>query len=101
MITIQIFLGLLIALSAVSTLITEAIKQWCKNDNRSYSANMIALIVAIVCGGLGTAATFILMGIPFTLVNIITIVFMIVAIWIGAMLGYDKIIQLIEQLANK
>lgn len=97
---IKIFAMLLIILCAVSTLFTEAIKQVYKNANKKYSANLIALVVALVVGGGGAASAYCILAIPFTTVNIILIVFMIFAIWIGAMLGYDKVIQLFEQIRN-
>ena len=39
-----------------------------------------------------------LLGIPWTVNNIICLVIMIVAVWIGSMIGYDKIIQLLKQI---
>lgn len=83
---------------AVASLITEAVKNWYKNENKPYSPNMIALIVSAVSGGLGTSVFYILSDIPWTINNIICIFLMIVAIWITAMVGYDKVRQLLDQL---
>lgn len=38
--------------------------------------------------------------IPFTPPNIVCMVLMAVAVWVGAMLGYDKVIQMIDQIKN-
>lgn len=98
--TITIFLLLIAICSAVSSLLTEGIKIWCKNAGKNYSANLIALINAVVVGCGGTAITYILMGIAFTLPNILCLVLMAGAIWLGSMIGYDKVIQLITQITN-
>lgn len=98
--TITIFLLLIAICSAVSSLLTEGIKIWCKNAGKNYSANLIALINAVVVGCGGTAITYILMGIAFTLPNILCLVLMTGAIWLGSMIGYDKVIQLITQITN-
>jgi len=94
-----LFIALFTVLAgAVASLITEAIKKWYANANKPYSANMIALIVSIVSGGLGTSVYYILNDIPWTVNNIICIFLMIVAIWITSMIGFDKMKQLLEQL---
>lgn len=96
--TISTFIILITIMCAISGLLTEGIKNWYKNANKKYSANLIALIDAIVVGGIGTSIAYVLMGIAFTLPNILCIVTMIAAIWLGSMIGYDKIIQLITQI---
>ena len=83
---------------AVASLITEAVKKWYANANKPYSSNMIALIVSIVSGGLGTSVYYILNDIPWTVNNIICIFLMVVAIWVTSMLGFDKCKQMLEQL---
>lgn len=96
--TITLFITFMTVDAAVSGLLTEAIKKAYQNAGRKYSANVIALINAAVIGGLGMAAVYMLLGIPWTVNNIICLVIMIVAVWIGSMIGYDKIIQLLKQI---
>lgn len=96
--TITLFITFMTVAAAVSGLLTEAIKKAYQNAGRKYSANVIALINATVIGGLGMAAVYMLLGIQWTVNNIICLVIMIVAVWIGSMIGYDKIIQLLKQL---
>lgn len=91
--TITLFLTLFTIGSAVSSLLTEALKKAMK-----ISSNLIALINAVVVGFAGTSAAYILMDVPFTLQNIICIVMMTVCIWVGSMIGYDKVIQTIAQI---
>lgn len=41
------------------------------------------------------------MGIEWSVNNIICLALMVVSIWVGSMIGYDKVKQLLEQLAGK
>ncbi len=99
--SIQLFATLLIILCAISTLLTEAIKRWLENMKKNPSANLIAIIDAVVVGGGGLTAAYIWLGIAFTLPNILAIVVMIFAVGIGSMIGYDKVIQLVSQLKGE
>lgn len=99
--TMTLFIALFTVLAgAVASLITEAIKKWYQNANKPYSSNMIALIVSIVSGGLGTSVYYILNDIPWTVNNIICVFLMMVAIWVTAMVGFDKVSQLLNQLKD-
>ena len=91
--TITLFLSLFTLGSMVSSLLTEAVKK-----ATDISSNIIALINAFVVGLAGTSAAYALMGVPFNLQNIICIILMTVCIWIGSMIGYDKVIQTISQI---
>ena len=97
---ITLFISLLTFGSALCGLVTEAIKTAYKNAGKDYSSNIIALVDALVVGGVGTAAAYMLLGIPWTVNNIICLVLMCLVIWLGAMIGFDKIIQTIGQISN-
>lgn len=99
--TITLFITIITIGAAASALLTEAIKKAYANANKDYSANVIALIDSVVIGGGGTAVTYMLMGIPWNVNNIICLMLMVMCVWIGSMIGYDKIIQLIKQIADK
>lgn len=99
--TITLFITIVTIGAAVSSLVTEAVKKAYSNAKKEYSANMIALIDAVVVGGLGTAVTYILMNIPWTINNVLCLLLMIVVVWIGSMLGYDKILQLLNQIKDQ
>lgn len=99
--SVQLFATLLIILCVISGLLTEAIKKWLENMEKNPSANLIAIIDAVVVGGGGLAAAYIWLGIAFTLSNILTIVAMIFVIGVGSMIGYDKVIQLVSQLKGE
>jgi len=98
--TVSLFVAILTFGATLSSLLTEVIKKWYSNAKREYSANAIALIDAIVIGGLGTVVTYAFMGIPWTLTNIIAIFCMMFAVWMASMIGYDKVIQFINQLKD-
>lgn len=99
--TITLFITILTIGAAVTSLLTEAIKKFYENAHREYSANVIALINALVVGCGGTAVTYMLLGTPWTVNNIICLILMGIAVWIGSMIGYDKVIQLLKQIANE
>lgn len=92
--TITMFMFLFTIGAAVSSLLTEAIKKAFKD----ISSNVIALIDAFVIGGIGTVVAYVLMGVPFTPANFICIVLMVFCVWVGSMVGYDKVMQTISQL---
>lgn len=96
--TTAIFMMLLAMFAIVGAFLTEGVKKVCENANKSYSANVIALINAIVLGCGGMIIAYILLSIPFTLVNIAFIPLMIGLVWLGSMLGYDKVMQLMTQI---
>lgn len=91
--TVTLFLSLLTLGSAVSSLMTEALKK-----SLTISTNVIALINAIVVGAGGTSAAYVLLDVSFSTQNVICIILMTICIWIGSMIGYDKVIQTISQI---
>ena len=98
--TLTVFLALFTILAVLVSLFTEAVKGFIDGAGGKYSSNVVVLIVAIIVGAGGTILTYIFMGIPFTVVNIVCIPVMILALWIGAMVGYDKVLQMIEQVKS-
>lgn len=98
--TVTLFITIVTLGAAVSSLLTEAIKKAYNNADKEYSANVIAMINAVVVGGIGTAVVYMLRGIPWTINNIICLILMILVVWIGSMIGYDKVIQLLKQIGT-
>ena len=97
---VTLFISIFTVGAAISGLLTEAVKKAYKNAGKEYSANIIALIDAAVVGGLGTACAYMLLGIPWTVNNIICLALMVVVVWMGSMIGYDKIVQLLKQIGD-
>lgn len=95
---VTLFITILTIGSAVCTLLTEAVKKAFYNAGKEASPNVLALIDAVVVGCGGTAVLYILLGIDWTVNNIISLFLVGICVWIGSMVGYDKIIQLIKQV---
>lgn len=98
--TLTLFMSLLLILSIAVSLFTEAVKKFLDEANKKYSSNMVVLVLSIIVGAGGTAIMYLFFGIAFTIPNIVCIGLMAIAVWVGAMVGYDKVMQLIEQLKN-
>lgn len=98
--TISLFLTLIVTLAMAVSLLTEAVKKSFEGTKVKYSSNVLVLIVSVIVGVGGTALTYLFLGIPFTAPNIVCMVLMAVAVWVGAMLGYDKVLQMIEQIKS-
>ena len=96
--TISIFLLLLTIFAVCTSLLTEAIKNFCNEQGKDYASNIVVLVAAAIIGGLGTVVYYIAASIAWTPMNIICIPLMIIANWVGSMVGYDKVKQAIEQL---
>ena len=96
--SITIFATLLTILVACNALITQAIKVAFDKSGKKYSSNLIALITSIAIGGLGSVIAYIFLGVTFNIYSIICIPLFIIVIWVGSMVGFDKIFQLIEQI---
>lgn len=94
--TINLFLVLVSILAIASSLITEAIK---KTIGTTKPTIVVAIISAVTGWGGGVAA-YILMGIPFTAANIVCLILLAPVIWLGATLGYDKVIEAIKQIGK-
>lgn len=96
--TVTLFATILTVGAVANALLTEAIKKAYNNAGKTYSPNMVALIDAVVIGGIGTAAVYMLLGLPWSVNNIICLGIMIAAVWIASMIGYDKVLQLVLQI---
>jgi len=96
--TVELFLVLLTVLSVLTSLFTEGIKKFLDSMKLEYASNILVLIVAVLVGGIGTAVFYLWNDIAFTSLNIICLFLMMCANWLGAMIGYDKVMQAIKQI---
>ena len=96
--SISLFVSIFVAGGLATMLLTQSIKQFYYNRGSQASPNVIALINALVVGGLGTAFAYMLLNIPWTVNNILCLIAMIVLVWMGSMLGYSKILETITSL---
>lgn len=93
--TVELFLTLLVFFSTATSLATEAFKKLL-GDSVPY--NILVLIIAMVVGCVGVSIYYVIYDVELNTINIIYIILMGIANWIGAMVGYDKIKQLISQI---
>ena len=91
--TIELFMFLFTIGSVASSLLTQAMKK-----SFNLSSNFLALAAAFMVGLMGTCAAYILMNVDFTAQNVVCIGLMTVCIWVGSMVGYDKVLQMITQI---
>lgn len=99
--TVTMFIMLLTAFSTLTGLFTEGIKKLLNEQNISYASNLLASIVGLIIGVCGTAAYYVIDEIQFNAVNVVCMALMGVASAVGAMVGYDKLMQMIKQLVEK
>lgn len=96
--TFALFITLLTVFSTVTGVFTEAVKKLLADTKFVVPSNILAFVVACVVGIGGTGAYYVLNSIEFTSVNILCMVLMGIATSLGAMVGYDKVIQTITQI---
>ena len=99
--TVELFLMLLTILSVITSVFTEGIKKFLDSIKFQYASNILVLIVAAIVGCVGTTVFYMWNDIAFTALNVICIFLMVCANWLGAMVGYDKVMQAISQIKAK
>lgn len=96
--TTNIFLVLLTSCSLITSLVCEGLKKFLDSLKIKYSSNILVLIIAIIVGVFFSIIYYLSAGIEITFLNIVYSLLLGIANWIGAMIGYDKVKQTIEQL---
>jgi len=97
MISFEIFMIGLLVISTITGLATEAVKSVLVEHNKSYRANTLAGIVALVVSvAIGLGYIFIA-EIPFSAQIVVCLIAEVCMSWLCAMLGYDKVVQAISQ----
>lgn len=94
--TLTLFISLVTILSLICSLFTQALK-------KSFDIKKPTIVVAIlscITGWAGGSAAYILMGVAFTLQNIICLVLLAPTVWLIATLGYDKVIEVLKQIGK-
>ena len=97
MISFQLFLVLLLLVSVLTGLTTEAIKNIFIEKNKTYYANTIAGIVSLVLSAVIGVGYIFVNELGFTVSSIACIVALVFMSWLCAMVGYDKVVQAISQ----
>ena len=92
--TITIGSFILMACSLMTALVVEAIKQMVEVKK----PNILAAVVSVVVGIAIPCMYIIMNSLPFDTTAILYIVSIVVLSWLCAMLGFDKVVQTLEQL---
>ena len=98
---LQIFLLMLLIVSTLTGLATEAIKMWLKERNKTYYANALAGYVSVGISVLVGAAYIIMTETAFNMKIAVVLIALIFLSWLSAMVGYDKVIQAISQFKTE
>lgn len=98
MITFEVFLIGLMIISTITSLVTEGVKKILKEHNKNYNANTLVAIIATVLSAAVGVGYIIFTGTTFTAQVIICIIALVFASWLCAMVGYDKVIEVIQKL---
>lgn len=91
----------LLTVSLLTNLTVEAIKKLLDGANRKYSSNLLAAIMSIVIT-IGVSAVYIIMNdIALSCKIGVEVVVIIYLSFLTSTVGYDKVIQMINQLSLK
>ena len=96
----SIFLLGLLVVSTLTGLVTEAIKKQLEECGKTYKANLLAGIIALVLSAAASIGYAIMTETPWTLQYAVIAVALMLLSWLCAMLGYDKVIQSISQFKS-
>lgn len=95
--TLEVFLLMLLIVSTLTGLITEAVKNWLNERDKRYYANALAGYVAVVMSVMIGIAYIILVGAVINAQMFVYLIALVLLSWLSAMVGYDKVIQAISQ----
>lgn len=95
--TFETFLLLLMIVSVLTGLFTEAVKKLLDEAKKPYKSNMLAGIVsAALSAAVGTGYVILMESTINTKLAVILIALILLS-WLSAMVGYDKVVQAISQ----
>ncbi len=99
--TVTVFLIILTACAAITSMLTEGIKKFLDEQKVTYASNVLVLIIAVIVGCGATVLYYVNYQIPFNALNSVYLALMGLANWLGATIGYDKVRQTIAQIGAK
>lgn len=100
MINFDVFLIGLMIVSTLTGLATEAVKHFLSGLNVKYQSNILSGIVAVILSAAIGVSYVLVANVGFTAASIVTIVALSFMSWLSAMVGYDKVVQVINQFKN-
>lgn len=97
---LDVFLVGLLVVSTLTGLVTEGIKKILIEHEVNYKANTMAGVVALFISALAGLGYVVFTNTAITGQVIVCIVALVFMSWLSAMVGYDKVIQAINQFKN-
>lgn len=95
--TNELFLLCLLIVATMTGLVTEAIKKYLQELDKTYRSNILAGTVAAVLSVAVGVAFLILTEAAFNSKMAVYLIALVFLSWLSAMVGYDKVIQTITQ----
>lgn len=93
----EIFLLMLLIVSVLTGLVTEAIKKILTEYKKTYYANTLAGVVAVVLSVAVWGGYAVMMDAQINGKMAVMLIALVLLSWLSAMVGYDKVIQAISQ----
>lgn len=94
---LEVFLLILLIVSTLTGLVTEAVKKWLQERDKNYYANALAGYVAVAMSIAVGASYIILAQVALNAQMAVYLIALVFLSWLSAMVGYDKVIQAISQ----
>ena len=101
MISNGVLLGALGGLSVFTSLVVEGVKKLLDEKGKTYSANLLAVIVSVISTLVVSILYIVYKAISVTPQIVVTVIALMIFSFLSSTVGYDKIKQLIEQLSGK
>lgn len=98
---VELFLTMLFGISLLTSLVVEAIKKMFEHSGTGSRPNVLAAIVSVVLSVVCYWGYTIYMETAFTAQGAVFLLALVMASWLSAMLGYDKVIQTVKQIITK
>lgn len=99
--TIETFLMVLLIVSTLTGLFTEALKKCFDGCKRKYYSNLLAGATAVVLSLAIGIAYIVLEGLAWSDKMAVYLIALVFLSWLSAMVGYDKVMQAISQIKSK
>lgn len=97
MIGFETFLIGLMVVSTLTGLVTEAVKKILTEHDVAYRANTLSGIVSLVTSAVVGMGYVVIANVAITSQTVVCLVALAIMGWLCAMVGYDKVIQVIGQ----
>ena len=96
-----VLLGGLAILATFTSLVVEGVKKLLDEKGKTYSSNLLAVIVSVISTVVVSVLYIIYKGIPFSAQVVVIIIALMIFSFLTATVGYDKVKQMLEQLGKK